>query len=271
MRRTPSLRRWQVAVPLLVALSLAGTVAGCAMVESDVSGKARDALAAKGIEGVEVSVRYRDVTLRGPAALRDRALAAVSALGAVHDASYAPTTSAPVAVAPALGARWDGRRLVLTGTVSSAAQRTQLADAARAVRPAVTVDDRLDVDADATAVDTRRLRLLGAVVTAMPGALRGGSASLDGAQLTVAGERRAAGPGALRDPLAAAKAGGLEVTDNTVPGAADSAQPQWWSSGSTPCWPAPPSGSTRPPPTSAGVGGPRRPRRRRGPAALRPT
>lgn len=226
MRRTPSLRRWQVAVPLLVALSLAGTVGGCALVESDVSGKARDALAAQGIEGVEVSAHYRDVTLRGPADLRDRALAAVAGLGAVHNASYAPTTSAPVAVAPVLGARYDGRRLILTGTVSAADQRVALAASARAARPAVTVDDRLDVDADAAAVEAGDLRLFTALVTAIPAALRSGTATLQDGKVTVAGERRAANEGALKAPIAAARAGGLDVTDNSVPGAAESAQPR---------------------------------------------
>ncbi|MCC6832786.1 MAG: OmpA family protein [Thermoleophilia bacterium] len=226
MRRTPPLRRWQVAVPLLVALSLGGTVAGCAMVESDVAGKSRAALADRGIEGVSVSVRYRDVTLRGPAELRDRALAAVSGLGAVHDTTYAPTTSAPVAVAPVLGARYDGRRLILTGTVSAVAQRTALADAARAARPAATIDDRLDVDADAATVDVADLGLFVAVVRAMPAALRSGSATLEDGRLTVAGERRTATAGALAAPLRAARSGGLDVTDNSVPGAAVSAQPQ---------------------------------------------
>lgn len=224
MRRTPSLRRWQVAVPLLVALSLAGTVGGCAIVEADVEGRATAALADAGIEGVEVTARYRDVTLRGPADLRDRAIAAVTGVDAVHAADYAPTTSAPVAEAPALGARFDGNRLVLTGTVSTGAQRTVLSAAGRAARPAAVLDDRVDVDADAAAVDGERLRLFAAVVRAMPAALRSGTATLQEARLTVAGERRGTGGGALTAPLAAARAGGLDVTDSSVPGAAESAQ-----------------------------------------------
>ena len=212
--------------PLLLGVSLAGTAGGCALVQADVADRSRAALGAQGIEGVEGSARYRDVTLRGPSDLRDRSLAAVDGVGAVREARYAPTTQAPVAVAPALGARYDGTRMVLTGRVASVAERTALADAARAGRPAVRLDDRLDVDADAPAIPAARLRAFTAVIAAMPAALRSGTASLQDGRLLVAGERRSAAAGPLARPLAAAATGGLEVTDNTVAGAAPAAQPR---------------------------------------------
>ena len=75
-------------------------------------------------------------------------------------------------------------RLVLSGSVADTAARTQLVDIAGTVVDPTNVDDRLRVDADATA-DAAGLDALGGLIAAMPTNLVSGTATL-GADGTLA-------------------------------------------------------------------------------------
>jgi hypothetical protein len=74
---------WLAAVAVALAL-VAGTIGGCARVERDLSARARAGLEQVGLDDVAVDVDFRDVTLSGPVAYRDAALALVRELDGVR-------------------------------------------------------------------------------------------------------------------------------------------------------------------------------------------
>jgi hypothetical protein len=76
-------RGWLTAGAAAVTL-VAGTIGGCARVEHDLSARARSELDQVGLDDVAVDVDFRDVTLRGPVAYRDAALALVRELDGVR-------------------------------------------------------------------------------------------------------------------------------------------------------------------------------------------
>ena len=147
MSRWCPLCRWWILAPLALALSLLGTIGGCALVERDLTSRSQALLQDRGIDDVSVDFEFRNATLRGPEAQRDAALE-VNTLEGVRSAEYIaadvePTTGEAATVDTT--ASFDGTRMVLTGSVASEEQRTRLVDAATAAVGAENVDDQLTV------------------------------------------------------------------------------------------------------------------------------
>ncbi len=226
MSRWCPLGRWWVVVPLLLALSLVGTVGGCAIVERDLTSRSQNLLDARGLTDVSLDFEYRTAKLRGPEARRPAALEVVT-LDGVRSVTYTATDATPTAAAtPTVDARiaFDGTRMVLTGVVASAAQRTRLVDVASAAVGAANVDERLTIGVGATRADLDgAVEQLAAVMGQVPGALTTAQFRLSDRALTASG----AGVAGKLEPVTAAlddaTASGLTVTNTIGSGAAPSA------------------------------------------------
>jgi OmpA-OmpF porin, OOP family len=216
MSRWCPMCRWWVVVPLLLGLSLLGTIGGCAIVEKDLTSRSQKLLDARGLTDVSLDFEYRTAKLRGPEAQRQAALEVVT-LDGVRSGTYTATDAAPTAVAtPTVDARvaFDGTRMVLTGEVGSNAQRTQLVDAATRAVGQGNVDDKLTVgEAGTSAALDGAVGQLAAVLGTAPGALSNARFDLVGLALTASGEGIAGKLAPVTSVLDAARATGLEVTN----------------------------------------------------------
>jgi hypothetical protein len=110
------MRRWCRASfvgPLMVVLSLAGTVGACGTVQSDVRARVSSELEAAGLVSVGIAeVSYRDVTLEGPAEFEAESIEIANASDVSTTVTYRvieAQAAASDAAGPALGVHDLGR------------------------------------------------------------------------------------------------------------------------------------------------------------------
>jgi outer membrane protein OmpA-like peptidoglycan-associated protein len=136
---------WWVMLPLILGLSVLGTLGGCTAVQRDLDGKAERALDAAGLDKVSSKFSYRSGTLSGPAADETAALAAVAAVKGVpvKRLKYVPDGSAAVAepaAAPADSAAPSQAPPVASAAPESVAAPTTVTEPAAAPAAAPVLD-----------------------------------------------------------------------------------------------------------------------------------
>ena len=204
--------RWQVFAPILLAVSLAGTIGGCSMVEGQVDRNARSALTSAGVDDVTVGVSYRDVTATGPTARRPAALAALAAADGVADVTFV-STDGTARVATPVAVRLGGGRIVLAGSVPADEYGDRLVTAATAAVGADNVQNNLTVSGqDASEATNAALGVLVSLVSAMNEDLTGGTARIDGDLLRIAGQLRTEDADAIAAATDRARGAGVQVT-----------------------------------------------------------
>jgi outer membrane protein OmpA-like peptidoglycan-associated protein len=175
-----------VAVVGLIAVVAVQSVPNRHTIEGKLTDRSTRALAAAGLSTVDVHFTGRDGRLRArTAAEADRALAIVRAQEGVRVATAEVAAKVNGSTRqPAVTLTLDAGKVVLTGTVPSAAARAGLVDAARTAVGAGTVDDRLSVDA---AVGDTGLGGLGAVLAALGKDPTGAAVDLRDGTITLTG------------------------------------------------------------------------------------
>jgi outer membrane protein OmpA-like peptidoglycan-associated protein len=178
------------AAALIVPTALAGITLAWPrpQIETQLGQHATEALAAAGIPAGRVVFTGRDATIGGvPAALRDKARAAVEGATGVRVANFTEAGSGGAAAVP-FGLKETGDGIVLTGAVGSEDERKPLVAAAAAQAGGRSIEDQLTVQPGASLPDGVTPQAVTAVAAALAGANGEVTVSVAGQGLTITGE-----------------------------------------------------------------------------------
>lgn len=232
-RRSPGWPWWLalLLVPLLLAALVAGVAHGS--IQDSLTGKAKAALAAKGLDGVGVSFSGRDGTLRVPsgvdAAAAKKAVAGVDGVrvAKVAGGSGADSTAgkdsgkdpgedagSQVEAASPYSLSSDGKAVTVTATVPDDTAKKALLDEVKGAVGPATVVDKVTVQADAVAPAAEALGGLAAPMAKAAGT----KADWDGSTLTISGPANAAASKAIAAAAGTAAGGSVDNQLKTTGG-----------------------------------------------------
>ena len=160
-------------LPILLMVPLFFVVAGLSKgsIERGLAQRARAALTRDGVDGITVrGSKWGDLSLSGPAASRDKALAAVAAMGHRHDAnkiSFADDgTAAAVTTTTAAASTSAAATIAPATTTTAAATTTTAAATTTTAAPATTTTTAKPASVDASAaVAAKTITLTGFVAS----------------------------------------------------------------------------------------------------------